>query len=349
VPGRASNGWIAVSANPTDIRDGEAGDIYLLGAGGGARRIVGSDGDGVAQACPQFSPEGRRLAYGESRASAQPVLTSRGHWPVIERAVAVVALDDRGNASAPIIRLALPGEGDLVCPRWSPDGRRIAFRNALQLLVADAASGAMTTFSVGTKPWRDAGLAWSRDGSRIAAAEGGGIRVVPLNGGAPTLIPVDGLIPASLGWTAGDARIAYVTTEVNGAKAVRSVGADGTDDVELSELAAVQLRSLSSLVSPDGSRLVFVLYGCADQRCPAGSERLVSTDVRGGNRIELTMPAEAGDVVLWSPDGDRLLTHSIDSIVSVGLASGSPVVVHSTGELNLEWSGSDLTWQSVFD
>ena len=64
-----SNGWVAVSANPRDsVGSGEAGDIYLVtGKGVAARRIVGSDRDGVAQACPRFSPHGRRLAYGEGR------------------------------------------------------------------------------------------------------------------------------------------------------------------------------------------------------------------------------------------------------------------------------------------
>jgi hypothetical protein len=71
-PSVVSNGWIAVSANPSEVGSGEAGDIYLLREGAALRRIIGSDGDGVAQACPRFSPDGGRLAYGEGRASPQP-------------------------------------------------------------------------------------------------------------------------------------------------------------------------------------------------------------------------------------------------------------------------------------
>jgi hypothetical protein len=38
----------------------------------------------------------------------------------------------------------------------------------------------------------------------------------------------------------------------------------------------------------------------------------------------------------------------MDGVVSVGVAPGSPAVVYSRGELNLEWSGSELTWQPVY-
>jgi hypothetical protein len=50
----------------------------------------------------------------------------------------------------------------------------------------------------------------------------------------------------------------------------------------------------------------------------------------------------------WSPDGKRLLFGWIDGVVSVGIAPGSPVVMHESGDLNLEWSVTELTWQPVF-
>jgi hypothetical protein len=72
------NGWIAVSANPRNVGGGEAGDIYLISEPNVVRRIIGTDDDRVAQACPTFSPDGSRLAYGEVRASDLPVTTFRG-------------------------------------------------------------------------------------------------------------------------------------------------------------------------------------------------------------------------------------------------------------------------------
>ena len=67
------------------------------------------------------------------------------------------------------------------------------------------------------------------------------------------------------------------------------------------------------------------------------------------NRIELPIPPGFGVFGLqWSPDGKRLLFGSIDGVVSIAVTPGSPAVVYSSGDLNLEWSGSEVTWQPVF-
>ena len=73
-------------------------------------------------------------------------------------------------------------------------------------------------------------------------------------------------------------------------------------------------------------------------------------DLDGANVVELQIPPESGvSGLLWSPDGLRLLFGSIAGVVSVAAAPGSPAIVHSTGELNLEWSGAEVTWQPVFE
>jgi len=137
----ARNGWIVVSANPWNVGGGQNGDIYLVSEGVAPRRIIGSDGDGIAQACPMFSPDGQRLAYGEARASG-PVTTYRGGWPVDGRAIVVVGVNEHGDPIPALSRFALPtGLGPMVCPEWSPTGRFLAFRVGAQLWIADTASG----------------------------------------------------------------------------------------------------------------------------------------------------------------------------------------------------------------
>ncbi len=67
------------------------------------------------------------------------------------------------------------------------------------------------------------------------------------------------------------------------------------------------------------------------------------------NAVQLPISSSIGlDRVQWSPDGRRLLLSSGDGVFSVEATPGSSVVVHSTGELNLEWSASEVTWQPVF-
>lgn len=354
LPSVASNGWIAVSANPSDVGGGEVGDIYFVGEGAAARRIIGSDGDGVAQACPRFSPDGLRLAYGEARAS-DPVTTFRGVWPVPDRAVVVIGLNDQSDPSPPIIRMTLPTDpGEIPCSEWSPNGRQVAFRVGSELWVADATSGETTVFPVAEAPWGQQGFEWSRDGSRIAVSEPGQIRVVAMDGGASIVIPVDGATPGSLGWTAGDARITYITTDEPGdGLAIHVADADGKNDTQLTptDLPDLQLRFYHAAISPDGTRVAYVqrAYRCTNDGCSQDPERLLAMDLDGSNVVQLSIPAGFGVSGLhWSPDGERLLFGSIAGVISVAVAPGSPAVVHSSGELNLEWSGSEVSWQPVF-
>jgi hypothetical protein len=72
-------------------------------------------------------------------------------------------------------------------------------------------------------------------------------------------------------------------------------------------------------------------------------------DVDGTDVVDVPVPPAFGATGLqWSPDGERLLLGSIDGVVSILVAPGSPAIFHSRGELNLEWSGPEITWQPVF-
>jgi Tol biopolymer transport system component len=345
-----ANGLIAVSANPKNVAGGEAGDIYLVSEGAAARRIIGFDGDGVAQACPQFSPDGTRVAYGEARASG-PVTNLRGVWPVSNRAVVVVRLNGHGDASAPIMRVTLPaGPGQILCPKWSPSGRHVAFRVGSELWVADAASGKTATFPVTEAPWGQQGFEWSRDGSLIAVSEPGHIRVVRMDGGGSTLIAVNGATPGSLGWTAGDTGIVSILTDEPGdGLAVDVVGVGGNNNTKLPDRTYLH-RFYYAVISPDGTRVAYLqrTNGCVPAGCSQDPAYLVTMGTDGSNRVELPIPPGFGVSGLqWSPDGKRLLFGSINGVASVGVVPGAPAAIYSSGELNLEWSGSQVTWQPV--
>lgn len=345
------NGWIAVSANPKGVHGGEAGDIYLVDEDAAPRRIIGSDFDGVAQACPSFSPDGHRLAYGEATASELPVTTQRGHWPVPNRAVVVVDIDHAGDASSPVIRLPVATDpGDIPCPKWSPDSSHVAFRNGSALWVADIENGESTTFRLTDLPWRHHGFAWSGDGSRIAFPESGQIRIVPINAAETTVIPVAGTTADQVYWAAGDDRIVYTSSTSIGSDphAINVVGVDGDNDRRLAPAPGLQDAGWSfskAVVSPDGTRV------SSFQLIHDGSPtRLVITNIDDLSSVEVPIPPELRTAygLQWSPDGKRLLLGSIDGVVSVATEAGSDPVIYVRTELDLEWSSDELTWQPVY-
>jgi dipeptidyl aminopeptidase/acylaminoacyl peptidase len=362
-----SNGWIVVSANPKTIGSGEFGDIYLVGEGDAARRIIGADEDGIAQACPRFSPDGHSLAYGEARAS-EVVTNAHDDWPVRDRAVVLVRLNDAGEGSEPIMRVAVDSSaGAIPCPEWSPDGKYVAFRRSTELWIADAAAGQTTKFAVdGVRPVSHGearklshdfdGFAWSRDGSRIAVPEHGHIRIVNVGDGNASLIPIE-VETSSVVWMANDARIAYLATVgVGDAVAVRLVDPDGTNDIQISPDAAGLDVAFADLVgSPDGRRVAFfqkTFRPTADGSRMDPIQLLIAEPDRQ-TVVELPLAtAFPYSLQQWSPDGERLLFMAASEVgfevLSVAVERGSPAIVHSTNELNLEWSDSEMTWQPVF-
>jgi hypothetical protein len=357
IPPLPGNGWIAVSANPKDVGGGQVGDIYRVDAGAPARRIIGSDGDGLAQACPRFSPDGRRLVYGEARASDLPVTTFRGNWPVGDRAFVVVGVDDGGDVSAPLMRKAVSTDvGEIACPEWSPDGTALAVRVMGETWITDAATGTTRVISALEGPRGLSELEWSRDERRIAAAEVSQVRVIRTADGTSEVFRVQGAVPASLAWTAGDRQIVYVAVDVSGnGAAVRVLDLTTRQDTQLTINPidpGLRLEVANTVVSPDGTRLAYFagMRSCTTDGCGSLSAVVQTMGIDGSNVAEVAVPSGFGVRGLqWSPDGNRLLMGSIDGVVSVAVVPGSPAVVHSHfGDLNLEWSGAQVTWQPVF-
>jgi dipeptidyl aminopeptidase/acylaminoacyl peptidase len=358
IPPLPGNGWIAVSANPNGVGGGQVGDIYRVDAGAAARRIIGSDNDGVAQACPRFSPDGRRLAYGEARASDLPVTTFRGNWPVGDRAFVVVGVNGRGDVSLPLMRKTVSADpGEIACPEWSPDSTALAVWVDGQTWITNAASGETRVISTVDGPRGIGELEWSRDGRRLAQAEVSQIRVIRADDGTSEVFRVQGAIPGSLAWAAGDRQIVYLATDESGeATAVRLIDLVTRQDTKLTidpTDPQLVLNLDNAVVSPDGTRLAYFagMTRCTTDRssCAGLSSQVLTFDTDGSHVVEVTAPPDfGGSGIQWSPDGTRLLMGSIDGVISVAAVAGSPAVVHSKiGDLNLEWSGSQVTWQPV--
>ncbi len=130
--------------------------IFVMDADGSNIRKVGPD-DIPFQVAPDFSPDGTKIVF---TGGASP---SAGGVPSLELYVM--------NADGTGLRQMTSLGAFKSCPRWSPDGARILVaKDADELLVVDAASGAVTEIL----PANLDGACgdWSPDGSKLAFASG---------------------------------------------------------------------------------------------------------------------------------------------------------------------------------
>ena len=149
-----------------------------------------------ADANPQFSPDGERVAF-TSRRSGQTEI-----WIV----------DGQGRQPRQLTSLARAG-GTAACPRWSPDGKMIAFDFTakdsidVDIYVISASGGAPKRLT--TSPAIDSLPSWSRDGRFIyfgsrregqeqvwkmpsSGEEPGNVRQVTRGGGFAAIESIDG-------------------------------------------------------------------------------------------------------------------------------------------------------------
>lgn len=161
--------------------------IWRLGADGKMAPFITSS---VRDHSPQYSPDGRRIAFGSAR----------------HEHMAVWVANADGSAPMQVTRLANLFAGT---PRWSPDGRFLAFDSATgheawKIWVVEASGNAPRQITTG--PGDDAMPSWSADGRWIyfgskrsgrfeiwrVAPQGGEPQQVTRNGGHAAFSSPDG-------------------------------------------------------------------------------------------------------------------------------------------------------------
>lgn len=262
-------------------------------------------------------PDGDVLTYtASSSAPATATVTVSGST-VTARGVAqgtaaiTVTATDPGGLSASqsfvltvvsrLTRLTNNGARDWR-PRWSPDGRRIAFEsnlggnNDIYVMNSDGYSGTNLTNNSAS----DGSHAWSPDGTKIAFASDrrgtSEIYVMNANGTGVMQLTSNSVADWGPAWSPDVRRIAFVSLR-NGNYDIYVMNANGTGVTRLTSNAAVDSWPHWS---PDGRRIAF------ESTRDGGNFDIYVMNADGGGVVRLTSHAGASRGPAWSPDGTRI-------------------------------------------
>jgi Tol biopolymer transport system component/DNA-binding winged helix-turn-helix (wHTH) protein len=311
--------------------EGELMDVYvrLIGAGEPVRLTKG-DKDSLF---PVFSPDSRYVAFSRSFPETSAIYLT----PALggsERKIAevrsggtslsfspdgkTIAVADKDSTSptAGIFlvnvetgekqRLTTPPEALFdQDPRFSPDGKSLAFLRAVKAADMDlyivSADARTVPRRLTTDKTQIGGMAWSGDGQAIIFSSSRGLSSatnlwqVPVAGGEPVPMLTGGRNPKHPAVSADGKKISYVEEfeDVNIWKLDRSLaGGEGSD---FKKFITSARSDHSQQISPDGSKIVFV----SDR---SGDSEIWLANADGSNVLQLTSSRGSGSP-RFSPDG----------------------------------------------
>src|SRR5262245_4493184 len=196
---------------------------------------------------------------------------------------------------------ALTAGPDDHSPRWSPNGKMIAFERAGDLWLMRADGSHASRFTSG--PGDDISPGWSADGTKIVfvrsddgSPAGRSMFVKPVAGGMPTRLTAadDGCADAPT-WTADNRFVVYADDCLSGSPAVRKVNLRTgaiTDVVGSGGVAGPggqwHFKGTAPDVTPDGKNVVFTVADPGDI-CGVGT-----TDLSGAGFRQIAQSADCG-------------------------------------------------------
>ena len=246
------------------------------------------------------SPDGERVAF-----SWNP----EGRWEIYELLL-LGSPGSKAGGGKTSPHLISQGSGGKFNPRYSPDGRHLAFTvdfdggEAYHLIVLDISTGEQQDLTPHPKGSLQANFSWSPDGKYIAyiSDESGqfDVYVIPATGGKARIVLDAGFPAWKVRWSPDGSKLA-VSVEAGGIDFNVYIvnSADGSGVYRISDVDG-PIDAGQPCWSPDGTRLAFTsdiqgfnnigIFNLATQQI------LWLTDGNG----EKQFPA-------WSPDGSRLV------------------------------------------
>lgn len=265
-----------------------SGDIVILPAEGGEPRTVSPvlpTRFGLTYFHLDWSPDGTMLAVDDTPSLSQPL------------SIFVVRLDTGEKR-----RLTQPEEmiiGD-VAPRFSPDGKTIAFIRAFHRSYQEVFTVPVTG---GTpRQWTSdsrmvTAMDWLADGLLAGSSRGGSYRIWRLaQGKEPSPTGVYGEFPIQFTHSRRAARLVYSLVQSDPNVWRLNFG----PPVSWKRIVASSGQDASPQYAPDGRRIAF-------RSDRSGEEEIWVCDAEGGNPVQVTSRHGRPSVPRWSPDGRRIV------------------------------------------
>lgn len=312
---------------------------------------VGPDGTGltslrtealVAAYGPVWSPDGARIAfYGYPRVSG--TCGGGSNYDVYVM-----------NADGSDVQNLTTSPSDVqecfsqTAPRWSPDGRMIAYEGDDGLYVMNAdGSGQRKLVDGGGM----SGFAWSPDGSDFAYVDRVGLYTTTLSGASPVpLVTGDGSVD-SPAWSPDGTLIAFLHSGGVDGHALFVVPAGGGETIQVADLS--KLDTVGEPVwSPDSRELAFDAFDGT-----SWDIWIASADLSGAtDATDITSdPVTDENAPAWAPDGTKIayerstvLSTSTDNAGTFDIWTMNPDGTDAAQvTVGVHAMGFDVAWQAV--
>ncbi|HEV7902646.1 MAG TPA: S8 family serine peptidase, partial [Pyrinomonadaceae bacterium] len=235
--------------------------------------------------------------------NGQPIVFARS----MSNGSDIFVMNADGSAQANVTNT----QGDDFAPKWSPDGKKIAFvtnrgfggTSKIYLMNPDGTEPQ----NLSNTPAGDGAPAWSPDGTQIAFSSASNsfpstLYVMNADGTGRRPLLNDMMYAATPNWSPDGQRIAF--TVFGGAGEIWTTRADGSSALRLTNNSS---EDNTPVYSPDGTKIAFV----SDRHGELFNQDIYVMNSDGTNPVRLTTSPVLDRSPSWSPDGTKIVFESL--------------------------------------